>query len=177
MATEMTAKDPSAMLMLSGGQTRANAGPRSESGSYLDALELLSPPSLPSILPRVFTEDYARDSLQNLLFALCRFHQITDSFPQKITMVGFTFKGRRFRELHAREVVVAGTKFEYVGVPCEGVADDQELDDAFPVFQKDPTGCSKELFNKRVLRNPFHQVHPYHACPHSLIRKSCHAQV
>ena len=67
--------------------------------------------------------------------------------------------------------------FEYVEVECEGVGEDGELDDAYPVFKKDPTGCGKELLGKRVLRNPFRQVHPYHACPNPLIHNSCHSIV
>lgn len=93
-------------------------------------------------------------------------------------MVGFPFKAKRFRELHAPVVLSEGKiEFEYVDVQCEGAKEGEELDDAYPVFKKDPMGCGKELLGKRVLRNPFHQVHPYSSCPHTLIRDSCHVNV
>ena len=176
VATELAANDPLSMLMLSGGQTRISAGPRSESASYLDALELLNHPNLPTLQNRIYTEDYARDSLQNLLFSLCRFHQITSTFPAKISMVGFPFKARRFRELHAKEVL-RGLKveFEYVAVECEGA--EEAEDDAYPAFQSDPKGCGADLLKKRILRNPFSQLHPYTSCPHPLISSSCHYKV
>lgn len=185
-AVELAAQDPTAMLILSGGQTRQTAGPRSESSSYLDALELLNHPNLPSILSRIYTEDYARDSLQNLLFSLCRYQQITAHSQitakslGKITIIGFPFKSKRFRELHAPIVLqkeLEFVEFEYLSVGCEGVREGEELDDAYPVFKNDPMGCGKELMGKRLLRNPFSQVHPYHACPHPLIRDSCHAHI
>jgi hypothetical protein len=44
----------------------------------------------------------ARDSLENLLFSLCRFNELSDSYPLDVTVVSFGFKKRRFEELHRR---------------------------------------------------------------------------
>jgi hypothetical protein len=170
VAIEIVEKDPTAMLMLSGGQTRPSAGPRSESASYLEAIELMDWFGHPSVADRVFTEDYARDSLQNLLFCLCRFFQITgSSSPRKITIVGFPFKAARFNDLHRKVMRLSPEKFEYIGV-----GDENAIDDAYQQFEEDIQGCGETLKKKRYLRNPFRQVHPYQSCPHYLLRESCH---
>jgi hypothetical protein len=46
------------------------------------------------------TEDYARDSYENLLFSLCRFHELAGSWPRNVTVVGYAFKEERFVSLH-----------------------------------------------------------------------------
>ena len=170
VAVEIVDKDPNAILMLSGGQTRPAAGPRSESTSYLDALELMNWFGHPSVADRIFTEDYARDSLQNLLFCYCRFLQITENqTPRKITVVGFPFKAARFNDLHREVMGIVPDMFEYIGS-----GDEDAIDDAYPLFENDMEGCGDVLMKKRCLRNPFKQVHPYQNCPHHLIREHCH---
>ena len=37
---------------------------------------------------RALTEEYARDSFENLLFSVCRFRQLTGAYPANITVRG-----------------------------------------------------------------------------------------
>ena len=42
---------------------------------------------------RALTEEHARDSFENLLFSVCRFRELTGSYPHNITVkTFFTFK-------------------------------------------------------------------------------------
>jgi hypothetical protein len=56
------------------------------------------------LLERVISEEFARDSYENILFSLCRFFEVTGRYPEKITVVGFGFKEKRFTELHRKAV-------------------------------------------------------------------------
>jgi len=61
------AADPEALLVFSGGETRANAGPETEGASYYrvaDAMHLW--PDDSSLRARTTTEEFARDSFENL---------------------------------------------------------------------------------------------------------------
>ena len=55
-------------------------------------------------LERVVSEEFARDSYENLLFSLCRFFEMTGRYPEKLTVVGFGFKEKRFTDLHRKAV-------------------------------------------------------------------------
>ena len=63
------------------------------------------------LLERVVSEEFARDSYENLLFSICRFHEVTGRYPDKITVVGFGFKTRRFVDLHRKAVRFPEDKF------------------------------------------------------------------
>lgn len=52
------------------------------------------------MMNRMVTEEYARDSHENLLFSTCRFSEMTGQYPSKITVVGFEFKRQRFQDIH-----------------------------------------------------------------------------
>jgi hypothetical protein len=56
------------------------------------------------ILERVVSEEFARDSYENLLFSLCRFFEMTGQYPEKLTVVGFGFKEKRFTDLHRKAI-------------------------------------------------------------------------
>jgi len=78
----------------------------SESLSYLLLAETL--PLLPANakdsnadgpLPlnlRAVTEEYALDSYENLLFSFARFHEVTGRWPERVTVVGYGMKQRRY---------------------------------------------------------------------------------
>lgn len=53
---------------------------------------------------RMITEEYAKDSHENLLFSICRFSEMTDNYPSEITVVGFEFKRKRFEEIHRQAI-------------------------------------------------------------------------
>ena len=72
MGVKAAAEDPSALLLFSGGQTRREAGPRSEGLSYWVVAEAAGWFNTSGVRNRTFTEEHARDSFENLLFGLCR---------------------------------------------------------------------------------------------------------
>ena len=49
---------------------------------------------------RAHTEEFARDSFENLLFSLCRHRELTGGYPQRLTVVSLPFKRERFETLH-----------------------------------------------------------------------------
>lgn len=167
VATKMAHEDSRVLLMFSGGQTRAGLGPRSEGQSYFAVAERMGLLS-GSLFDRAVTEEFARDSLENLIFSTCRFRQITGKQPRKVTVVGFPFKSRRFRELHRKAAQLAPDNFEYVSVEGNAPGYDQRdiSDDAFDDFKVDLFGCGPKLSGKRLSRNPYHAQHGYlEACP------------
>lgn len=108
------------------------------------------------------------------MFSICRFQEITGSYPEKVTVVSFTFKKRRFEELHAQALQWPKQSFSYIGVDPEAntgfnlqEATVGELENAAKPFEIDPYGChSQVLQEKRRSRNPFKRTPPYElSCP------------
>lgn len=179
--------DPQSLLIFSGGETRATTGPVNEGTSYFqvaDAMNLWEENSSKptsngetskSVRSRTLTEEFATDSYQNLLFSICRFREVTGNYPEKITVVSFTFKKYRFEELHATKALRwPSSKFIYVGIdPDETTgfnlkeSKEGELQNAALPFETDPYGChSQVLIQKRKDRNPFARTPPYElTCP------------
>lgn len=202
---ELTAADPEALLIFSGGQTRAAAGPRDEGWSYYRLAEHFSwwghggtssqvsarsgalrgtarldglgtDRSLDGIpvAQRTVTEDFALDSFQNLLFSFCRFKEVVGHYPQRVTVISFGFKKRRFAELHRSALRFPASRFSFVGIqPPPGSrfdlarAEQGELQNSLQLFESDPYGChSQVLVEKRRARNPFQRTAPYLlSCP------------
>ena len=176
---EAASSDPDALLIFSGGETRGQTGPVNEGASYFrvaDALNLWSEAGLASndVRSRTTTEEFATDSFENLLFSICRFREITGRYPEKITVVSFTFKQRRFEEMHSRALRWPADQFSYLGVdPPSSTGFDLEesrrgeLDNAARPFEADPYGChTPVLQQKRRERNPFRRTPPYPlTCP------------
>jgi hypothetical protein len=120
----------------------------------------------------VALEEYARDSYENLLFSLCRFKEFVGSYPTKVTVVGFDFKGQRFRDLHRRAIGFPASNFTYVGLRPQHpkfshtrAAEGEQT--AINNFRKDMYGClNPDLYTKRSIRDPFMRTVPYElACP------------
>lgn len=44
-----------------------------------------------SVRDRALTEEHARDSFENLLFSICRFRELTGSYPHNITVCPLGF--------------------------------------------------------------------------------------
>ena len=89
-------------------------------------------------------------------------------------MVSYSFKRRRFEELHAAALRWPATRFHFVGVDPPAAAGfdldsstQGELTNAARPFESDPYGChSPVLLEKREGRNPFHRRDPYPlSCP------------
>lgn len=121
---------------------------------------------------RVFLEEFARDSYENLLFSICRFYEIAGSYPTKVTVIGFDFKSHRFTDLHRAAIGFPAGNFTYIGLKPKNEnflhsrAVSGELI-AASQFRKDMYGCSNpSLLNKRETRNPFKRTIPYElSCP------------
>lgn len=179
----LAAFDPTALLIFSGGQTRAAAGPRDEGWSYYPLAEhfswwgLSSQEQFPAdatVAQRTVTEDFALDSFQNLMFSLCRFKEVVGHYPERITVVSFGFKKHRFGDLHRKALRFPSSRFSFVGIQPPpksrfdlARAEQGELQNSVSLFEADPYGCrSQVLVQKRKDRNPFQRTNPYLlSCP------------
>lgn len=168
---EIAANDTSALLMFSGGQTRMGVGPRSEGFTYWMAAEAANwyGYQTSNVRNRSLAEEYARDSLENLLFSICRFKQVVGQYPNKIKVVSFEFKRVRFVDVHRRAVRFPANSFEFFGIDPEGARKltAGEMSQAMGPFANDPYGCyTSVLSRKKEIRNPYLRYHPYpQGCP------------
>lgn len=149
------------------------AGPTSEGWSYwnwarvnlkndLSIVESLTKSPL-----KFSTEDFARDSFENLLFCLCRFRELTGRLPRKVTVFGFSFKKDRFERLHRRAIGYPAERFQYKS-PEELEFTVEQLEEcrrgeyknAYSLFENDLFGChNRDLIAKRKSRDPFNRLH------------------
>lgn len=166
----LASNDSSALLVFSGGQTRLGAGPRSEASTYWLVADALGWFGRSSVRERAVTEEYARDSLENLLFAMCRFRQIAGRYPESVDVVSFGFKEARFVEVHRRALRFPRGSFRFIGVDPPGMAAklrSGELKNSMGPFASDPHGCSIDVLRrKKIERNPYLRYFPYpQGCP------------
>ncbi|CAA6668448.1 unnamed protein product [Spirodela intermedia] len=166
----LASEDDGALLLFSGGETRKNAGPRSEAQSYWAVAESKGwYGKVDSVRKRTLTEEHARDSFENLLFSVCRFRELTGDYPRNITVVSYDFKEERFALLHRGAIGFPRQRFSFVGTPAAPAAREAATKGEAAVraqFQEDPFGCSGALRRKRLRRDPFHRSVPYPAgCP------------
>ncbi len=167
---DIVESDPAAVLVFSGGQTRKDVGPTSEAASYYYLAD--EKKWLKKIPNRVYLEEYARDSFENLLFSMCRFKEATGQYPSRITVVGFDFKMVRYTDLHRAAVKFPLSNFTYIGVNSATTGFDQNTairgeQTVIEAYTRDKYGCNNvELYGKRNIRNPFKRTVPYSlACP------------
>ncbi|WOL14250.1 hypothetical protein Cni_G23030 [Canna indica] len=170
VGVESAAKDKGALLLFSGGETRKDAGPLSEAQSYWTVAESEGWfGHQDSVRSRALTEEHARDSFENLLFSVCRFRQLTGSYPQNITVVSYDFKKERFSRLHRLAIGFPEGNFFYIGTPAApGAQESAEKGEANAraQFEDDPYGCLGSLHIKKLKRDPFRRVIPYpDGCP------------
>ncbi len=161
-SVELAAADPYSLLVFSGGQTRVEAGPRSEAQSYWMTANHFLWWGRTSIELRATTEEFARDSFENVLFGICRFFECTQSYPEMITVVSWAFKERRF-DLHRDAIRFPKSRFVFRGVndPTNLAEAQKGEEKAIALFKEDPYGIGKSLGSKREERNPFNRQHPY----------------
>ena len=116
---------------------------------------------------RAATEEFARDSLENLLFGLCRFHEITRAWPRRITVVSWEFKRSRF-DFHRESIRFPANRFNYDG-PNDPFSVSDALDGErrfVEGFRADPYASAGILAERRRIRNPFLRTPPYSfTCP------------
>lgn len=164
--TELLNSDKNALLIFTGGQTRKEAGFRSEAVTYYeiaDHLNLFNEESK----ERVTTEEFSRDSFENLLFPICRFREYLGYYPTFIDFVTFGFKERRFW-MHVEAI-----KFPKQNVRFFGPNNPEDLDLALKgeekviqAISKDPYQTNGELLLKRNARNPHRKQNGYAiSCP------------
>jgi hypothetical protein len=161
------AADPDALLLFSGGQSRLDAGPRSEAQGYWHVAERRDWFHCPDVAARCTTEEFARDSFENLLFGICRFKEFTGRYPRRVTIVSWRFKERRLH-LHREAIRWPEESFHYAGAN-----DPDDLDQALAAeaantarYVADPYSSGSEFLAKRVWRNPFRRQHGYFtSCP------------
>lgn len=169
-------QDEKSVLIFSGGETRPNAGPRSEAFSYWNIAQSLlhqddtiADEMKSSISQRMITEEYAKDSHENLLFSICRFSEMTGNYPNQISVVGFEFKRKRFEDIHRHSIGYPVEQFHYIGIDPtdeDPARAEGELNNSVKPFEKDLYGCHGTLKQKKMNRNPFRRRHPYAAsCP------------
>jgi len=158
------AADPGALLLFSGAETRRNAPAESEGHTYWKLSEARGwfegegVPGGRAVERRAVTEEGARDSLENLLFSLCRFHELTGGYPEQVTVVGYRLKERRFADLHRGAARFPAERFRYVGTEVlEAVAHSAADGEAATrrAWERDLYGCGGELERKRKRRDPF----------------------
>ena len=183
---ELLAEPEKSILIFSGGQTKRGAGPRSEGLSYYIIAEqtrlfgLLgdqySTAGIALLESRIFSEDFARDSYENVLFSICRFREITGRYPARVTVVNWEYKRERFEKLHRTAIRFPADRFNYVGIDfadalkLAGEKVPQNLrtfSDKMTVdrVRKDMYVCEGHK-TTRITRNPNFRVAPYLvSCP------------
>lgn len=176
---ELANADPQSLLIFSGGQSYTQVHTAvTEAASYFQ-LALESPMDVPvlpgvsldgnahapvTLLPhgiegirslRMVTEPYALDTFENLLFAIARFREITNHYPQRISIVENKLYQDRFETLHTKAIrwphdILAGHKrFNFVGLDEPGDNSSErvrhEMENDFKLFDKDMYGCHDPL--------------------------------
>jgi hypothetical protein len=163
---ELLELSPNAILVFSGGRTKQQLTPLSEAESYYNASlsQAISQGSdqsrrLESLRAsnRILLEEYATDSLQNLLYSMHLFRQYTTRHPQHVRVITHAFKMHRFLNLHAPAVGYAKEQIQVEGInpPFSGqeLASVMESEAATCAeFEKDPLGDGDRLRAKRRAR-------------------------
>lgn len=168
--------DDKSQLIISGGQTKFENGPISESQSYYQLAMRLYPELRNNKNINITTEEFARDSFENVIFLISRFYEIYEYYPTRISIVGFEFKRERFLNHH----FVQGLQWKnisdinYIGnspTPIDLNEEKKEeyfkdlsiSEDKFAVqlFKNDWFGSRGKLLAKKSDRNPFKRFHGY----------------
>lgn len=170
---ELAAEDADSLLILSGGQTRFGCH-QSEGQSYYELALVHGFWGHASVVAeRTTTEDFARDSYENVVFGIARFRECTGRYPERLTVVSWRFKEKRFRH-HAMSIrwPISELLFRYEAV-CNPLGDAlipalAAEERTLEAFRKDPTGSMPDgpLLAKRQKRNPYKRHHGYgFSCP------------
>ncbi|KAK3327843.1 hypothetical protein B0T19DRAFT_175435 [Cercophora scortea] len=176
---EILAQDERAVLVFSGGPTRAET-PISEARSYYNLAVANShfgffPPGSPDDLlsnSRILLEERALDSYYNTLFSLVEFWRSHSVWPERMTIVSHAFKRTRLVDAHCAAIGFPLDRVGFVGINPPGV-DDTLPPGAAPEsaagtekavvmlgvqltvgqWEDDPHGVGEELAGKRRKRN------------------------
>ena len=156
------AADPDALLVFTGGYSRPGAGPRSEAQSYYWIADHLGWFGHPEVRDRALTEEFARDSYENLLYSICRVREYAGAYPGHVQFVSWEFKRERF-DLHRRTMCWPAERFTYIG--ANNPPDLQQAIEAETrnrnAYVADPYSSSPEFRAKRDARNPYRRSAGY----------------
>lgn len=167
---DLLEKKANATLIISGGQTKPEIQ-LSESQSYYNLAEAILPALIAKLADRISVEEFARDSMENVIFLMCRFFELHGQYPQRVTVVGFEFKRSRFLQHHFKALSYPPENVLYVGnspTPPEDIADayfedlnKSEYKYAVKLFEADWFGVGESLNSKKLSRNPFNRAHAF----------------
>ncbi|MFH1486792.1 MAG: hypothetical protein ABIH46_12040 [Chloroflexota bacterium] len=167
----LTAHNPASLLVFSGGRTRVEGGERGEARCYQEIARyydwwIPQGKLREDVSGRAITEEYARDSFENVLFSICRFQQHTGRYPRNVAVVGWAFKRARF-DLHRAAIRFPEGRFRYEGFnnPIDLKAAWKGETKTLHDFARSRYGAGGDLARKRANRNPFNELHPYASCP------------
>ena len=160
--TSILAKDPSALLLFSGGKTQTQVN-TTEAESYQRVSSIMNnwqndTLDDSSLAARCDVETHATDSFQNLLFSVLRFERLTGTYPAQVTVITHAFKELRFLELHASAIKYPASRIRVFGInPPMTLAELRDVQDGerkrgYGPFVKDPYGAGEQLANKRTAR-------------------------
>lgn len=164
--TELLKEDKNSLLIFTGGQTRKEAWFRSEAGTYFEIAEHLNL-FTEETKQRVTTEEFSRDSFENLFFPICRFKEYLGYYPTFIDLVTFGFKEQRFW-LHLEALKFPKSNVRFIG---PNNPEDLELArkgeiKVLEAISKDPYQTNGDLLIKRNQRNPHRRQIGYGiSCP------------
>lgn len=173
------------VVIFSGGQSRPQSGPKSEALTYYQLAEyhhFFPPPTfanvsqsslqsaIENVKKRVFAEEFARESLENVLFSICRFFEVAGRYPSRLTVVGFEYKRKRFEELHRKALRWPSDRFRYIGIDMRTIAERESVSlaphhlnptdsNTYQAAQKDLYFCHSVATRQK--RNPNRRTAPY----------------
>ncbi len=163
---EVAKKEKDSLLIFTGGQSRKEAYFRSEAQMYWEIAFNLGFID-GDLQERVTTEEFSRDSFENLLFPICRFREYLGYYPEHIFMITFKFKEKRFH-LHREALRIPEKMVTFVG---PNNPENLELalkgeEKAIKLMEDDPYCNHGELLEKKYQRNPWRRQHGYTiSCP------------
>jgi len=142
------------VLIISGGYTKPEVE-KSEARGMLDWAEDLN---LKITKGAILLEEHALDSLENLLFSVCRFYQFFNGFPKEISCVTWKFNIKRF-EIFAHKLQLSNFQVIPVG---EREGQDEiakiwaRLAEEDPLYLRQPDSQKKHR-----KRDPWRKSHTY----------------
>lgn len=156
-ALEVASDD--SLVVFSGGRTKKESGEFwSEAKTYDEIAKTFQ--NYPT---HTATEEYSRDSFQNLDFSMRKYASLYGQQALKITVVGWAFKESRFK-IHAEALGIPLEHLEYIGVnnPPEEKMVDTLLGESniLKEYLTTPLGNSGTLLERRRARDPFNDGEP-----------------
>ena len=127
----------------------------------------------PEVEERASCEVYARDSFENLVYAIAMFKRDTGCLPGKIVFAGWAFKAARL-DMHRAAMKWPRQRFVYLGVNNPAAQDVEKAlageSAVVKAAELDPYLLGSDFAAKREARNPFHLRHSYRGISSELDR-------